>query len=438
MARKKNPNPGIKKRDTQSGPRYDVEVYLGRDRDGNKVKVRRTFSTLKKAKAWQGEQRSKKATGRRLIPTTATFGEWLDHWLRQKAAGRAGKKKPRARTMDDYRAHVRRWITNPSKDLPLPPDLLLGRVKLRDLNVDHFDGLYAWMQDERGLSPSSIQGLHRVLRMALKHARKKGKIASNPTDDASVPAPPAQEDPEEEGTVRAMTREGAARFLAAAREERLSAFFHVQLLGGPRPSETFALKWEDVDFDAGTIQIVRSLNRRGIDKDEHPQGWALEPPKTKKSRRTIKLPRAAMQALWAWKEGVQKVERKLVGRDWQDHGFVFTTPYGTPLDLSNVSNGPFRRICAAADLGEWEEAPPKPAGQPGPRKQPRFRPAHRLYDLRHTHATDLLEAGVSLRLVSERLGHASVAITADIYSHVRPAMQDGVVEALEDLYAAAG
>ena len=187
----------------------------------------------------------------------------------------------------------------------------------------------------------------------------------------------------------------------------------------------FGLKWSDVDFEQRRIQVVRSLVRiKGV------KGWSLMPPKTKNARRSVPLPPVAMDELKRWKRQ-QNTERLALGPEWQDHGFVFTSNFGAPLDGSNA-HGAFKRVMAAADLGTW--GPQAAKKRSGPPKRRPFTPAFRVYDLRHSCATLLLLAGESAKVVSERLGHASITLTLDTYSHVLPTMQEAAAEKLELMF----
>lgn len=425
----------IRKRTTKTdGDRWDIEVYLGRDREtGKKLFHRETFKSYGEAEEEVLKlKRRKRGGGPRPVPSTATFAEWLDHWLKLKA------NSVRARTLHGYRGAVRRWITSPPQGAPR-----LGGIRLRDLTVDDFDRLYAFMTRQghhgRGLKPVSIKKVHVVLRMALNEAKAKGKLGHNPTDNATLPKPNARALVDKAGRtggkrVRSMSQEQARSFLEAAREDRYSAVWHVLLLGGLRPCEAFALTWdEDVDLEAGTIRIAASLNRVGLDREEYPFGWQLTRAKTDTSHRTVPLPPVAVKELRAW-QTQQKRDRLMMGGEWQEHGFVFTASNGSPLTLSNLYNAHFRKVCARAGLGEWEPRPAKPKGQPGPRKQRRFSPAFRIYDLRHTCASLLLKAGESLQVVGARLGHKSIMVTADIYGHLIDGMEQEPANKLEEMF----
>jgi integrase len=404
------------KRLTKKGrARWDVQVYAGPDpkRPGKSRIISRTFNTKKQAEAEINRLEGMRHAGQAPANTKQTFASWMDHWLKVKAG------EVRERTIYDYRAIVRRWITSPPEGAPL-----LGHVRLDRLTTDGFEALYIFMWDQ-GLSPRSIQYVHSVLRQALKDAASKNKITRNPTDYAKRPKrSKGAEESNDTPSFRAMDGKQAARFLESAREDRYSALWYVLLTGGLRPSEAFGLGWEHVDFEAGRIRVERALTR--LEKG----GWKLAETKTKRSRRSIPLPSVTMRLLREWKVQQAK-ERLAAGKDWQDHGFVFATETGTPLEGSNLYGRNFRQIMARAGLGEWGPEPLKPKGQPGPRKSRFFKPAFRMYDLRHTCATLLLLDGESVKVVSERLGHSTVALTMDVYSHVLPTMQEGAAEKLE-------
>jgi len=415
----------IKKRQTKTkGARWDVAVYSGRDpQTGTPRCVYATFDRKKDADEWAVEQERGRRRGVRPAAARETFADYLDAWLAVKAG------QIRARTLHDYRGVVRRWITDPPEGTPRLADVRLDR-----LTVDDFDVLYAALHS-RNLSPASIRGVHVVLHQALRYAVKKRKLAGNPAALADVPTKRRNGTaPDAENGVSAMTKEQAARFLQAARGDRYNALWFVLLTGGLRPSEALGLKWPDVDFEEGRVQVKRALTRVGLDREVYPDGWTLEETKTKGSRRTVPLPRVAVQALREWRR-IQAKERLRLGPEYQNHAdLVFTTQAGTPLDGSNLYNMNFRRVMKAAGLGEWGPVPEKPKGQPGPPKQRPFKPGFRMYDLRHTCATLLLAAGESIKVVSERLGHASITLTADVYSHVLPTMQQGAAEKLEAMF----
>jgi len=165
-----------------------------------------------------------------------------------------------------------------------------------------------------------------------------------------------------------------------------------------RPGELLALKWEDVDLEAGILSINRTLSMAG----------EFAAPKTAKSRRRIQLPASSVSALRAHRKR-QLEERMRLSSLWRDHGLVFPSTIGTPLHHRNLSRA-FKELLMRAGLPETV----------------------RLYDLRHTCATLLLSRNVHPKYVQELLGHASITLTLDTYSHVLPGMDGAAASAMED------
>jgi len=143
------------------------------------------------------------------------------------------------------------------------------------------------------------------------------------------------------------------------------------------------------------------------DKTNKP-GWYFTEPKTRRSRRSVPLSAGLVAQLREYRRGQAELQLK-AGKEWHDLGLIFTTDTGGPLQIRNVVNRHFKPALVSAEI---------PA-------------IVRLYDLRHTCASLLLQAGVHPKIVSERLGHASVTLTLDVYSHVLPGMQEQATEQLE-------
>lgn len=161
------------------------------------------------------------------------------------------------------------------------------------------------------------------------------------------------------------------------------------------------MKWQDIDFEKGRVHIQRAFSRtKG--------GWSLEEPKTPQSKRSIPLPVSVTQDLTEYKR--KQAREKLRAKQYKDHDLVFAGKTGEPPDQRNIVNRHFKPILKKAKL-----------------------PEIRLYDLRHTCATLLLAAGENPKIVSERLGHSSVTLTLDTYSHVLPDMQEKAASKLEKI-----
>ena len=408
--------------------RWDCQVYLGRDEAGRVRFKTKTFARLSDAKAWaatQEVQRAQLGPGAASREARETLGALLRHWLTTKEG------QVRVRTLVDYRAALFRFVLRRApedpKRRPEPPADAprLADVRLDKLTPQGLEVAYHWWR-AKGKSARTIRCLNAIISQALSSAVRKGAIPRNPASLVDLPARERRDD-DGDHAVHAFTKEQATAFLAAARTDRLSALWHVLLLGGLRPGEAFGLKWGDVDFEQRRIRVVRSLTRvSGI------KGWSLTEPKTKNARRSVPLPPVAMAELRAWKRK-QAEERLALGPEWQNHGFVFTTPHGAPLHGANLHGSSFKAVMGAANLGTWGEQPKrKHASGPLPKRP--FTPAFRMYDLRHSAATLLLLAGESVKVVSERLGHASVTLTLDTYSHVLPDMQEQAAAKLEAMF----
>jgi integrase len=195
--------------------------------------------------------------------------------------------------------------------------------------------------------------------------------------------------------------------LDQTRDDPHGTLWAVLLVGGLRPSEALALRWSDVNLDRGELRVLRKLRRPGCGR-----GWLVEECKTDKSRRVVPLIPAAVEALVRHRDR-QAVERVIAGEGYAGHGFVFADTRGEPWRVDGVHKYHWLPMLRRLHL-----------------------PAVRLYDARHSCATMLLESGVPMKTVQEILGHASMMLTADTYSHVSPAFKRQGTDAL-DAYLAA-
>jgi integrase len=203
--------------------------------------------------------------------------------------------------------------------------------------------------------------------------------------------------------MRCWTSAQARAFLAGVKGDSLEPFWRLALATGMRRGELLGLKWGDIDSPKARVAVRRAI--AVID------GVPIESePKTRRGRRTIPIDETSLAVLK--QQRVRDLERALLlGRRLSDEDYVFSTADGGPLNPDAVSKR-FRRLARAADL-----------------------PLIRLHDLRHTHATLALEAGIHPKVVSERLGHGSVAITLDTYSHAVPSLESEAAERIEELLA---
>lgn len=342
-----------------------------------------------------------------------TVGQFLERWLEHKRT----RLRPRA------------WLTyEQAIRLHLVPGI--GKIPLARLSPPQLD---AWFRQHqaKGTSARNIRYARTVLRAALNQARKWRAVSDNVAALVEVP----RHQPKE---IQPLSPEQARALLESVKGHRLAAVISVATAIGLRLGEALGLRWADVDLEAGTLSVRQALERSGGDSAarrpliaerrgilkrladtpkrsaerrevrqqlaELRKRWRevrttlnTTEPKSVRSRRTIRMPNVAVQALKAHRKR-QLEDRLAAGGDWEDTGLVFTSPIGTPLDPRNVTRE-FRAIVASAKL-----------------------PPVRFHDLRHTAATLLLAQGVDARTIMETLGHSQISLTLNTYSHVLPAL----------------
>ena len=269
----------------------------------------------------------------------------------------------------------------------------LGRIKLKDLTPAHARWFYRERLDS-GLAPATVHKLHVVLHKALKAAVADGLIPRNAAAGLKLPRITREE-------IDPLSQEEALRLLEAAAGDRLEALYVLALNTGMRQGELLALKWDDVDLERGVLRVRRTLTH--ADK-----AYVLGEPKTSKSRRTIRLTTSAVTALRAHlSRQLEEIER--MGSLYEPGGLIFATETGTIINPSNLRIRYFKPLLKKAGV-----------------------PPIRFHDLRHTCATLLLSKDVNPKIVSEMLGHSSISVTLDIYSHLLPDMQEKATKALEE------
>jgi len=254
---------------------------------------------------------------------------------------------------------------------------------------------------QRGLSARTIRHVHACLHKACKDAVRWGRLSRNPLDAADPP----KINGEGAHEMKTWTAEQLKAFLAAVKDDRLAALWHTIAMTGMRRGEALGLRWSDVDLEAGRLAVRRALIPDGRDV-------IISEPKTAKGRRVIALDAGTVEVLKG-QAARQLAEQQQWGAAWTDTGLVFTAENGEALDPESVSR-------------YWRQTVKRS-----------LLPPIRLHDLRHTHATLALQAGIHPKVVSERLGHATVSITLDTYSHAIPALQEEAAALIAELVFAA-
>lgn len=285
------------------------------------------------------------------------------------------------RYMADTAAHTLRPKTIESYESLIRVHIkpALGDFKLNALRPDQLQNLYS-LKLNQGLSKRTVQYIHSILHKILDQAMKWSLVARNIADIVSPPSPVKK-------APQALTPAQAKCLLDAVKDDRLFALYVLAITTGMREGELLGIRWEDIDFDHGVLHIRQAVQQLAG------KGLVITEPKTEKSKRTIKLTTYAIEALQPHKE----------------NGLVFQTSNGTPFGPRNLIRH-FRRMCLKAGL-----------------------PQLPFHSLRHTFASLLLSQNVHPKVVQEMLGHSTITLTLDTYSHLLPDMQDGAAGKMNEL-----
>jgi integrase len=308
-----------------------------------------------------------KAAGTYVEPTRLRVGVYLTRWL----AGRIGIRE---NTRRDYRVTIVKHVNPRIGDTPLQA---LDRLQVKTL----YQAL-----TESGLSAKTVHNIHRCLRKALGDALDDGLIRRNPAERA-LPKPRDRKE------LAIWSVADLTSFLSATTEDADFPLYRLAAATGMRRGEILGLRWRDVDLEAGRVSVRQQYTRQG-------SHLGFGPPKSKKSLRTVEIDAGTVEALMSHRVSQAKGAGSTAVSGSVGFDLVFCRPDGSPLD-PNVVGRRFGRLVRKVDS----------------------LPVIRLHDLRHTHATLLLEDGVDVKTVSERLGHDSVQTTLELYGHVTPRMR---------------
>ncbi len=302
---------------------------------------------------------------------------FLRSWLEESV-----KQSVRPRTHEAYDLNVRRAVPH------------IGALKMSKLTPTALQNCYSELLSS-GLSNRSVEQCHAVLHKAFRQATLWGLIARNPADAVTAPRPVRSE-------MQTLTADQVEQFFDQTEGDYLHALWVLFVATGMRLGEATGLRWTDIDLGKGRVSIKRTLQRqRGL-------GLVMAEPKNARARRTVHVDEDTLACLRAHR--VQQAEHRLqAGPGWKDHDLAFSTPRGQPMQPSQVSKL-FHKALARAAL-----------------------PKLRIHDLRHTAATLLLEDGTHPKLVQDLLGHSTIALTLDVYSHVSPALHAEVATRMGQL-----
>jgi integrase len=359
---------------------YTIVLTLGRDPVTGKPKQQwiSVKGTKKDAEKRLSDLLHQLDTGTFMKPGKTTFGEFLERWLKDYGSNLS------PRGFERYKGIVEKHL--------LPK---LGSIPLMQLRPEHIQKHYTDTLKD-GLSAGTVRYHHAVLNIALQTAVKWGLVGRNVADAASPPQTRRSE-------MQIWDEDDISRFLEVAKETPYYALFYTALFTGMRRSELLALRWQDVDFILSQIYVNRSLHHL---KDG---SYIFTEPKSATSRRTIALPPSVTLLLRECYEK-QEQERAKLGICLTDDDLVFSTLEGKPLRPNTVTYA-WTRLANRAGI-----------------KVIRF------HDARHTHASLMLKQSVHPKIVQERLGHSSIQITLDTYSHVAPGLQQSAAESFDKLF----
>lgn len=378
-----------KKKSPDGRSTWLIRIYDGFDENGKRKYISYNVTgTKKEAEKEAKKLETKRDEGGLIDYSHMTVKEWLEEWLAVWA-----KQNVTERTLRDYTRLMQEKI------IPQLGKYTLAKAQnMSKPFQEAIDQVTAESGNRTG------QYTHMILKQAMKKAVETRRIERNPLEFVQRPKTAKKNE------IRPLDTDEIKIFLVTVQElwpmengAPLYPLFKFMLDSGCRPGESLALKWSDLEEDYHTVRIQRSFERT-------PEGWREKEPKTAGSRRTINLTESTATALKKYHK-IQN-EYKMAHRDqFHDEGYVFVSNNGKFLDKFNLAKRYFKPALKKADLPV----------------------SIRLYDLRHTVATQLLKAGINPKIVAERLGHKDITMTLNVYSHVLPGMQQVAVTALEKI-----
>lgn len=365
---------------------YTIIIELGRDpHTGKRRRMSRGFAgTKREAEAEMRRWLHELETGIYIKTDNITFGEFLERWLEHAAHQVAPK------TLHRYDEMIRVRV--------IPA---LGQIPLKELQVIHLQNFYSQLLSngsrmdgkEGGLSRQTVLHHHRVIRTALGTAVDWQLVPRNVAASAQPPRPDKKE-------MQILTEQQVGELLALVRGTAYYMPILLAVTTGMRRGEIYGLRWQDVDF-GGTITVKQSAQ---YTKKE---GLFFKEPKTKKSLRRIAIEARLIEEMR--RHRAEQIENmRLLGSAYKNSGLVICAADGSPVHPDSIS--------------KWFPIFLRENGLP----------SIRFHDLRHTHASILIKQGVHAKVISERLGHASVSITMDTYGHLLPGLQSDAASKVEN------
>jgi len=362
---------------------WQITLDTGNGADGRR---RRHFETVHSTRKSDAQKRLTELLasldkGVYTLPSHLTLREYLDRWVKDYVQPNLSP-----RTAEGYE-HICNHHFVPC----------LGNIKLSGLKPEHLQHYYS-EKLSNGLSAQTVRHHHTCLHKALQTGVEWGLLARNIADAAT---PPRAQQPE----MQTWDEDEITTFLEAARQTPYFALFHTALFTGMRRSEFLALRWCDLDLLLCQLYVTRSLH---VLKGGR---VVIRQPKSAKGRRMIALSPVTVSVLRDHREK-QALEWVILGAQLKDDDLVFSDPEGKPLLPNTVTHAWIKLVRCT-----------------------RLKPI-RLHDARHSHASILLKLGTHPKIVQERLGHASIQVTLDTYSHVAPGLQEAAAARFDQAFSA--
>lgn len=340
-------------------------------------RLSRDFRSKPEAQAWLRMMLDQMDRGQYGQAEKMTVAEYLPRWLSQHRAS------IRPKTAYQYAWNIQRYI------LPF-----LGPVQMSVLSLDRIEKYYGELL-EAGVSIRTVRIVHTILHRALDKAVRYQLIRFNPSDGASLPRYHYAE-------MKVFDESQVSQFLLAGQNSPFQALYYLAVTAGLRQGELLGLKWSDLKWVSGTLHVQRQLQYIPG------QSWSLVEPKSKSSKRTIKLGENTLQMLRLHKER-QETLKSMAGERWNDLDLIFPSSVGTPANDSHLRKD-FLNVLILAGL-----------------------PRIRFHDLRHSCAALLLNSGVPVIAVSRMLGHSKPSVTLDVYGHLYNELQDEAAARMDQL-----
>lgn len=348
-------------------------IRISRGTGKNRKLIALTFrGTLKKAKEFARERETAIDSGQSIDAATLTFAQFFHRWRL------AIEPTVSPRTLHGYESYIERYVLEP-----------LGSLSLAEIRTFHIQSIYAGLK----VGPTTVRNLHAALRAAFGYAVKKELLRSNPCKNVDLPRKTRK-------PIIVLDLEEAAAFGLACREMPHGIIFEFALETGMRPEEYLALRWSDVAGSEVSVEQALQFHTKG-------GGFYFKELKTARSRRRIPISDGLRLRLISHRRK-QNEHRLASRRTWFDHDLVFPNEIGRPFLLRNLSQRYLRPILECCGIVKRLS----------------------LYSLRHSCATLLLMLGENPKVVADRLGHSSVVLTLDTYSHVLPHIQAAATDKL--------